>query len=68
MSETWASKQETNKPSPELITYQPFYFTQGTTTKSGYVFYTKNGLKLKTREDLDLTYLDGENDFQSRWI
>ena len=34
-SETWTFKQEKNKPSAELRNYQPFYATQGTTTKSG---------------------------------
>ena len=59
LSETWTSKQETNKPFPELRNYQPFYATQGTTTKSGCGFYV---------EDLDLTYHDDENRFQSCWI
>ena len=35
LSETWTSTQVTNKQLPELRNYQPFYATQGTTTKSG---------------------------------
>ena len=35
LSETWTSTQVTNKRLPELRNYQPFYATQGTTTKSG---------------------------------
>ena len=49
------------KPFPELGNYQPFYTTQGTTTKSGCGFYVKKGLKFKSRRDLDLTYHDDEN-------
>ena len=56
--------QETNKRFPELTNYQPFYATQGKTTKSGCGFYVKKGLKLKSRRDLDHTY-DDENEFQS---
>ena len=65
MSETWTSKQGTDKLFSELRNYQPFYATQGTTTKSDYV---KMGLKFKSRRDLDLTYHDDENEFQSCWI
>ena len=68
LSETRTSKQETNKPFPELRNYQPFYDTQRTTTKSGCGFYVKKGLKFKSRKDLDLIYHDGENEFQSYWI
>ena len=68
LSETWTFKQETNKPFPELRNYQPFYATQGTATKSGCGFYVKKGLKFKLRKDLDLTYHDDENQFQSCWI
>ena len=69
LSETWTSKQETNKPFPEFINYQPFYDTQGTTTKSGCGFYVKKKrLKFKSRRDIDLTYHDDENEFQSCWI
>ena len=67
-SETWTFKQETNKPSAELRNYQPFYATQGTTTKSGCWFYVKKGLKFKSRGDLDLTYHYGEIEFQICWI
>ena len=68
MSETWTSKQETNKPSPELINYQPFHATQGTANKSGCGFYVKKGLKFKLRRDLDLACHDYENEFQSCWF
>ena len=68
LSETWTSKQVTNKQLPELRNYQPFYATQGTTTKSVCVFYVKNGLKFKSRRDLDLAYHDNDNEFQSCWI
>ena len=65
LSETWTSKQEINKPFPELKNYQPFYATQGTTTKSGCGFYVRKGLKFKSGRDLDLTYHNDENEFQS---
>ena len=65
LSQTWTSKQVTNKQLPERRNYQPFYATQGTTTESGYV---KKGLKFKSRRDLDLVYHDNDNDFQSCWI
>ena len=48
LSETWTSKQETNKPFPELRNYQPFYTAQGTRTKCGCGFYVKKGLKFKS--------------------
>ena len=65
LSETWSSKQETNKSFPKLRNYQPFYAKQGTTTKSGCGYYVKKGLKFKSRRDLDLTYHDDKNEFQS---
>ena len=68
LSETWTSKQVTNKQLPELRNYQPFYATQGTKTKSGCGFYVKKGLKFKSRRDLDLAYHDDDNEFQSCWI
>ena len=68
MSETWTSTQVTNKQLPELRNYQPFYATQGTTTKSGCGFYVEKGLKFKSRGDLDLAYHDDDNEFQSCWI
>ena len=68
LSETWTSKQETNKPFPDPRNYQPFYATQETTTKNGCEFYVKKGLKFKSRRELDLTYYDDENEFQSCWI
>ena len=39
-----------------------------TTTKNGCEFYVKKGLKFKSRRELDLTYYDDENEFQSCWI
>ena len=65
LSETWTSKQKTNKLFPELRNYQPVYATQGTITKSGYRFCVKKGLKFKSRKDLNLTHHDDENEFQS---
>ena len=68
LSETWTSKQVTNKQLPEPRNYQPFCATQGTTTKSDCGFYVKRGLKFKSRKDLDLAYHDNDSEFQSRWI
>ena len=68
LSETWTSTQVTNKRLPELRNYQPFYATQGTTTKIGCGFYVKKGLNIKSRRDLDLAYHDDDNEFQSCWI
>ena len=68
VTDTWTSKQVTNKQLPELRNYQPFYATQGTTTKSGCGFYVEKGLKFKSRGDLDLAYHDDDNEFQSCWI
>ena len=48
-SETWNSKQETNKPFPEPRNYQSFYATLETTTKSGCGFYLKKGLKVQIK-------------------
>ena len=58
LSETWTSKQETNKPFPDLRNYQPFYATPEATTKNGCEFYIKKGLKFKSRRELDLTYYE----------
>ena len=68
VTDTWTSKQVANKQLPELRNYQPFYATQGTTTKSGCGFYVKKGLKSKSRRDLDLAHHDDDNKFQSCWI
>ena len=68
LSETWTSKQVTNKQLPEPRNYQPFCATQGTTTKSDCGFYVKRGLKFKSRKDLDLAYHGNDSEFQSCWI
>ena len=61
LSETWTSKQVTNKQLAELRNYQLLHATQGTTTKSGCGFYVKKGLKFKSKRDLDLAYHDDDN-------
>ena len=43
LSETWSSKQETNKLLPKLMNYQHFDATQGTSAKSGCGFSVKKG-------------------------
>ena len=47
--------------------YQPYYGIKGKTLKSGCGFFVKEGLKFKTRKDLDILYLDEDNEFHCCW-
>ena len=68
VSETWSPSRKVNQSVPEIATYQPFYGTKETTTKSGCGFCIKKGLKYKPRKDLDITFCNELNEFQSTWV
>ena len=53
---------------PYLQGYQLFHGVKGKTLKSGRGFYLKPGIKFKPRKDLDISYFDENNEFESCWI
>ena len=69
LSETWTPK---NKQTPgklnHITGYQKFYGTEGHTLKSGCGFYIKEGLNFTPRKDLDVSFADDKNEYQSSWI
>ena len=48
--------------------YQTFHGTGGQSLKSGCGFFVKEGLKYKRRTDLEMSFKDKNNEFQSCWI
>ena len=69
LSETWTPKDKQNLGKLNHITgYQKFYGTEGHTLKSGCGFYVKKGLKFTPRKDLDISFADDKNEYQSCWI
>ena len=71
LSETWNSLTRKSNFKPGVIDgYEPFLGTPGTTLKSGCGFYIKSTLiaKVHERKDLQCSYYDIENEFQSKWI
>ena len=52
------------KKIPRLENYQSFVGTKRVTTKSGCVFYSRNGIKYKQRKDLDISCYDDNNEFK----
>ena len=69
LSETWTSDNNNLYfEVPYLQGYQLFHGVKGKTLKSGCGFYLKSGTKFKPRKDLDISYFDENNEFQSCWI
>ena len=69
VSETWNPKDKQVSPKFKHITdYQKFHGTEGHTLKSGCGFYIKEGIRFTPRKDLDITFADDKNDYQSCWI
>ena len=48
--------------------YQLLHGVKGKTLKSGCGFYLKSGIKFKPRKDLNISFFDENNEFQSCWI
>ena len=48
--------------------YQKFHGTEGHTLKSGCGFYIKEGIRFTPRKDLDISFADDKNEYQSCWI
>ena len=67
VSETWTAKSDHVKNIARLENYQSFVGMKGVTTKSGCGFYIRNSTKYKQRKDLDISYYDDNNEFQSSW-
>ena len=68
MSETWTPIGKSEVKPRKLEGYQNYHGNRGSSIKSGYGFYVKEGIKFKPREDLDIAYHDTDNRFQSTWI
>ena len=65
VSEKWTAKSGHLENIPRLENYQSFVGTKEVTTKSGCGLYIRNNIKYKQRKDLDITYYDDNNEFQS---
>ena len=65
VSKTRIAKSDHCKNIPRLEKYQPFVGTKGVTTKRGCSCHIRNGIKYKQSKDLDISYYDDNNEFQS---
>ena len=68
LSETWNPDNKSNFVPGILDNYQNYSGTKGTTIKSGCGVYVKLGLKSVIRQDLNISFYDVNNEFQSHWI
>ena len=69
VSETWAPKDKQFSPKFKRIAgYQKFHGTEGHILKSCYGFYIKEGIRFTPRKDLDISFADDKNEYQSCWI
>ena len=69
LSETWTSDNKNLYfEVPYVEGYQLLHGVKGKTLKSSCGFYLKSGIKFKLRKDLDISYFDENNEFQSCWI
>ena len=69
VSETWAPKDKQFSPKLKRIAgYQKFHGTEGHILKSGCGFYIKKGIRFTPRKDLDISFADDKNEYQSCWI
>ena len=48
--------------------YQNYHGNKGSSIKSGCGFYIREGIEFKPQKDLDISYHDTNNEFQSTWI
>ena len=68
LTETWNPKFKTNFSPGVLSGYQPYYGSPGKTIKSGCGFYISEKLKFLPRTDLDVSFSDDHEEFQTTWI
>ena len=67
VSETWTPESKKDQHEPHLDGYQPYCGIRGKTLKSGCIFYIRNHIKYKVRNDLNISYYDEDNEFQYYW-
>ena len=67
VSETWTPESKKGQHEPHLDGYQPYCGIRGKTLKSGCIFYIRNHIKYKVRNDLNISYYDEDNEFQYYW-
>ena len=71
VSETWRSENNNNKNTINNHTipgYQKFCVTEGSSLKSGFGLFVKEGLNFKERVDLSVKFINDQSEFQSCWI
>ena len=68
LTETWNPKFKTNFSPGVLLGYQPYYGSPGKTIKSGCGFYISEKLNILPRTDLDVSFSDDHEEFQTTWI
>ena len=69
LTETWNSIEKKNTFNPgKLEGYYPYQGTMGNTLRGGCGIYIKQNLKYFERKDLNISFYDVNNEFQSFWI
>ena len=68
VSETWPPLGKSEVKQRKLEGYQNYHGNRGSSIKSGFGLYVKEGIKFKPQNDLDIAYHDTDNEFQSTWI
>ena len=68
LSETWDPKSKLNFRPGILKGYHEYKGTQGNSIKGGCGLYINKNLKFIERNDLSISFVDDNNEFQSFWI
>ena len=69
VSETWNPKNKTVVFKPGLLEgYHTYYGQTGHTLKSGCGIYINNSLKYIERKNMDISFYDEFNEYQTKWI
>ena len=68
VSETWTPKGKSEVKPRKLEGYQNYPVNKGSSIKSSFGFYVKEGIKFELWKDLDIAYHNTDNVFQSTWI
>ena len=69
VTETWNPKNKSDQFKPGCLDgYRKYMGTPGISLKSGCGFYVKETLQVVERFDLDISFEDDKNEFQTKWI
>ncbi|XP_057292368.1 uncharacterized protein LOC130618404 [Hydractinia symbiolongicarpus] len=69
VSETWNSKARKSTFRPGILDgYHEYVGQVGNSLKGGCGMYIKENIKFKERNDLSVSFIDENNEYQSKWI